>query len=269
MPAVTPPPSFLLIDGLNVIRRCYEANPAPDSTDKARAAHRASVASIRRALVEHTPTHALMVMDSAAKSWRHARFPGYKAGRKPMPAVLREEIPAIEQTLSTTLGLRTLTMPEQEADDVLASAVTQLTQPVNLPVVVLSTDKDLCCLIQGNTRVRDHFNQVWRNGDWVVAKFGVPPRLLADLLALTGDASDGIPGAPQVGTRTASRWLSQYGSLDAVLKAARNGDADLLRTQAGRLLKDNIELVETSRELVTLDRGLPLPIQLDDCRIAA
>ena len=254
---------LLLIDGLNVVRRVYEANPAPDSPDKAQAAVRSSLGSFRRALEEHKPTHILAPFDFGGPTWRHELYPDYRKKRKPMPQELRDVLPALYERLHE-MGVPTISVPGVEADDVLATAFYRWDTAKRGPVTVLSTDKDLTALAADGARVRDHFNLVWRDETWIVEKFGVGPALLHDLLALSGDSSDDIPGVPGVATKTAAKLLNAHGTLDSVLAAA-----ETVKGKLGENLRASLDLVRLARKLVSFKTDLSLGLTWNSLRYEA
>lgn len=211
---------LLGIDGLNILRRCYEANPAPDSLEKAQGACKSAFASFKRALNEHQPSHVIAAFDHGGQTWRHQLYSDYRKSRTPMPQVLRDEIPGFMERLTRELGILTVCIPGVEADDVLATVVMRWVQQKGAKVIVVSTDKDLCQLIAHGVLLRDHFKPEWRDEAWVQNKFGVSSAQLGDWLALVGDKSDDIPGVDKVGDKTATRLLLEHGSLNAILEAA-------------------------------------------------
>lgn len=245
---------LLEIDGLNILRRCYEANPAPDSAEKAQSALRSSAASVRRALQQYRPTHVVLVMDPAGPNWRHALYPQYKAQRKPMPAPLFEALregPGWQDWVRK-LGIATWEVEGFEADDLLASLTESWhKQFPDAQATILSTDKDLCGLACNRVHVRDHFNEVLRDVDWVLAKFGVFPKQIPDYLALMGDATDGIPGVARIGAKSAASLLQEYETLEEVLQAA--GDMPGAR---GKALREGAESARLSRQLTQLRSDL-------------
>lgn len=256
---------LLAIDGLNVIRRVHEGNPAPDSPEKAAITVRNSLGSLRRALQEHQPTHAVLAMDQQAPNWRHDLYADYRAGRKPMPECLQAVLPEIREAIEA-LGIRVISRTGLEADDLLATLAHRWGQRSASPCIVLSTDKDLCQLLSlGDwVRVRDHFKPEWRTRDWVVNKFGVAVEQLGDFLALMGDTVDGVPGVPKVGQGTASKLLNEHHTLEAVLSWAR-ADASKLAQR----LCDHEADARLSRALVGFKTDEPLGVCWNDLRLAA
>jgi DNA polymerase-1 len=241
---------LVLIDGLNIARRVYEANPAPDSADKAQSAVRNSLSSFRRVLEEHQPTHVLAPFDFGGTTWRHALYPDYRKKRKPMPAELREVLPDLYEKLNA-MGIPTISVPGVEADDVLATVFGHWAMRGKATIV--STDKDLAVLVAQGAGVRDHFNMEWRDEAWILNKFGVVPGLLHDLLALTGDSSDDIPGVDKIGTKSAAKLLNQFGSLDGVL-----ANADQVKGVQGENLRASTDIVKLARQLVAFKTDMQL-----------
>jgi 5'-3' exonuclease len=241
-----PPQKLLAIDALNIVRRVYEANTEPDSADKAELALRHALSTFRKLLLTHQPSHVLAAFDAGGHTWRHDLYPSYRAHRTPMPPELKERLPDFHETLAA-IGVTAVMVPDVEADDVIATAVLRWLSEQRGEAIVASTDKDLHVLIAHGALLWDSFKGEWHDRAWVEQKFGVPPELLADLLALMGDAADGIPGVSKVGIKTGAKLLRSYGSLDAVMAGA----GILIGTLGERLRKDR-EQAYLSRRLVQL-----------------
>jgi DNA polymerase-1 len=247
--------TLLLVDALNLIRRVYEANPAPDSAAKFVVAKGAILGSLTRALREHPADKLIAAFDVEGETWRHRLHPGYKATRKPMPAALRAGLPELKEAFSQA-GLDVVAEPDVDADDVLASlAVQALAKYPAVKVKILTTDKDMLQLLPYGVMVYDHFARAERTPAWVEAKFGVKPAVFRDFQALMGDQADGIPGMAGVGKKTASEWLLRFGSVSAMLEQLEGLDPKL---QAK--LKAGLSDLELSLQLVTLRRTLIVPI---------
>ncbi len=245
---------LLAIDGLNIVRRVYEANTEPDSAAKAEAALRHALLSFKKLLATHQPSHVLPAFDVGGHTWRHELYSLYRANRAPMPDALREQLPSFYEQL-TSLGLTVVAIPEVEADDVIATAVLRWLHEQRGEAIIASTDKDLHGLIAQGALVWDHFKGEWHDRQWVQHKFGVPPELLPDLLALVGDASDNIPGVSKIGTKTAARLLQSYGSLDKVMAGA-----GILKDTLGERLRKERDLLYLSRQLVELKADVRLGV---------
>ncbi len=245
---------LLAIDGLNIVRRVYEANPEPDSAEKAEAALRHALSSFKRLLVTHQPSHVLPAFDFGGHTWRHDVYPRYRENRLPMPAVLQERLADFYRELEG-LGLSVVSVPAVEADDVIATAVSRWLDEGRGEAIIASTDKDLHGLIARGAMVWDHFKGEWHDRDWVVAKFGVTPELLPDLLALAGDVADGVPGVARIGIKTAAKLLNAYGDLAHVMAGA-----GILKNTIGERLRQDAELAQLSRQLVELKTDVRLGI---------
>ena len=245
---------LLAIDGLNIVRRVYEASPDEDSPEKAETALRHALSSFRRLLETHSPTHVLAAFDFGGPTWRHALYPRYREQRAPMPSCLRAALPAFHDKL-TAAGLRIVMLPEVEADDVIGTGVLRWLAEGRGEAIIATTDKDLHGLIAHGALVWDHFKGEWHDDAWVRNKFGVPPELLVDLLALMGDVTDGVPGVSKVGMKTAAKLLNAYGDLDAVMAGA-----GILKTPIGERLRAERDILYLSRQLVQLKTDVRLGV---------
>ena len=244
--------ALLIIDALNIIRRIHEAVPGLEGDEKVANTIASSLASFKRALKAHNPTHAVAVFDHGGRTWKHGLYAPYQAHRKPMPQALREGLPAIQLGLQN-LGLHSIAIEGIEADDAIATLADKWCQTRAEQVVIVSTDKDFLQLLNNQIRIYDHFKGLWRDEAYVLAKFGVKPAQMGDLLALMGDAVDGIPGVPKVASKTAAGLLRIHGHLDRVIS-----NADKVEGQVGVHLRQGIEMLRLSRQLVSFKTDTPL-----------
>lgn len=245
---------LLAIDGLNIVRRVYEASPEPDSPEKAEIALRHALSSFKKLLTVHQPSHVLPAFDVGGNTWRHELYPRYREQREPMPAPLRDGLPGFYEKLRS-FGLNVLLLPAVEADDVIGTAVMRWLHEGRGEAIIASTDKDLHGLIAHGALVWDHFKGEWHDHAWVEQKFGVGPELLPDLLALMGDVTDGIPGVSKVGVKTAAKLLRAYGNLDAVMAGA-----GILKGPLGERLRKERDMLYLSRQLVQLKTDVRLGV---------
>lgn len=253
---------LLLVDGLNVVRRIYEANPAPDSPQKMEGVVRSAMGSFKRALKEHQPTHVLAPFDFGGHTWRHELYPRYRQNRKPMPELLQDGLPALKEQLSRDLGIPIVTFPGVEADDVIAAVFACWVKHYpGLPVTVLSTDKDLTALVKDGAVVYDHFKGEVRDEAWILKHLGVKPHQVQDFLALMGDSVDGVPGVPGVGPKTAQEWLAQHDTLANLLQADMPG-------KKFAAFKENANLAVLSRQLIAFKTDFKLGLTFKDLRCA-
>jgi protein Xni len=209
----------LLIDGLNLIRRVHAGVPERgDSDEYKNSVEEACIASLRRALRQHHPSHVLCVLDGEGPSWRSALFPDYKKSRQPMPDKLRIWITQIVERFDNE-GVGTVIVSGVEADDLIASIALKIVEAGGR-VTVLSTDKSFCQLLSIGISVYDHFSGQERDHRYVQERYGVEPDQLVDLFALAGDSSLDIPGIRGIGVRTAAKLLRDYRGLEDVFAAA-------------------------------------------------
>ena len=244
--------ALLIIDAMNIVRRIHEALAGPESEERVADTVTSSLASFRRALKTHQPTYAVAVFDQGGRSWRHALYDPYQAQRQPMPELLKGGVQAIQRALPG-LGLHWIAIAGIEANDAIATLVDKWCQVRTDQVIILSTDKDFLQLLSDQVCIYDHFKGRWRDAAYVQEKFGVKPVQMGDLLALMGDAVDGIPGVAKVGAKTAAGLLRINGNLDRVIS-----NADKISGQVGVNLRKGVHTLRLSRQLVSFKTDVPL-----------
>lgn len=210
--------TVLLVDALNLIRRVDAAQRDILGLKKEVYPIESHVQSLKRALKECDPTHAICVFEGHGPCFRSGIYKEYKAGRSPMPHDLELSLPRIKDAF-LELGVRSIEMDSMEADDVIATLACKVESRKG-GVIILSTDKIFLQLLSGCVRVRDHFNKRYLDESYVLEKFHIQPYQLVDLLALAGDPTNNIPGVPGVGMKTASRLIAECRSLENVLSQA-------------------------------------------------
>ncbi len=253
---VSSPTRVLLVDGFNLVRRLYEANPDPDRNTEAVVVSAGK--SLQRALRNDHPTHAIVVFECHDTTWRHLLYAEYKAGRKPTPAPLLAAIPDFELEFRK-YGVESLALQNYEADDVIATLATGIAGRGG-SVTILSTDKSFLQLIGPKIRVIDHFKHSEYLEVDVVEKLGVEIAQLTDFWAMSGDASNNIKGVPRVGKKTAADLLSRFGSLEAIL-SSQEDDKKVKQVQA------EAAAARQCKQLVTLKQDVELGINLKSFRI--
>jgi 5'-3' exonuclease len=241
-----------LIDGTyELFRQHYGAargeDPAPFAATQ-------GVLASTLQLIADGATHIGVASDHVIESFRNDLWPGYKTSEGMEPALL-EQIPLVEEAL-VAMGVTTWAMVEYEADDALGSAAALADGDQRVEqVLIVTPDKDLGQCVRGTRVVQfDRRNRILLDEAAVTAKFGVPPRAIADWLALVGDSSDGYPGLPGWGARSASAVLARYGSIENIPDAAADWDVPGLRG-AERLatsLSSHRELGLLFRRLATI-----------------
>jgi DNA polymerase I len=197
-------------------------------------------------------------MDSGRATFRHQIFPSYKANRPPQPSDLKVQMARAEEIVRKS-GFLVLKQDGVEADDLIASLV-EWSKSFDLQTVIVGADKDLMQLASEKVILWDTMqNRVFGSSE-VTEKFGVGPAQLGDLLALTGDSSDNVPGVPSVGPKTATKLLSEYGDLENVLRHA----SEVPQKKLKEALVEHTEAARLSRKLVELKRDCPIQLSPAD-----
>jgi len=211
---------------------------------------------------DNHPVRMAVVFDdkSGGKTFRADMYPAYKATRKAPPEELEVQMDYFAKIVRG-LGWPVLTVAGVEADDVIATLVTEARKK-DWEVVIYSADKDIMQLIGDHVSMIDALHQKTYTRDEVIKKMGVPPEQIPDFLALVGDTSDNIPGIYGVGDKTAAGLLEKYGSLQALIDA--NPVVPRIKVKQPFSDPEQLERVTMSRKLVELRREVPLPSKLED-----
>lgn len=205
-----------------------------------------------------------VIFDSGRVSFRTELFAGYKSHRKETPEDLVLQFPFFRE-ISAAIGLPILELANYEADDVIGTLAKRLAGR-GTEVIIVTGDKDLMQLVGKNISIWDTMKDVHYRDQEVVAKMGVPPEKIVDLLGLTGDTSDNIPGLSGVGPKTAVQLLNKYGSVEGVIAGVREIRADSSirnRTKIADQIEHDTELLRLSRRLAEIDCNAPVEIVID------
>lgn len=257
-----------VVDGTYELFRAFFGAPSATVDGREVGATRALFRSMCTLLAEDDVTHVGIAFDTVIESFRNTLFDGYKTGDGIDPA-LHSQFPLAERA-TRALGLVTWSMIDFECDDALATmAARAFADPRVTEVVICSPDKDLGQCVRGSRVVlRDRMRQKIYDEAGIIEKMGVPPRLVPDFLALTGDSADGIPGIPRFGEKSAAKVLNAFGSLEAIpldestwAAVDVRGKKTLIDNLASRL--DDARLYKT---LATLREDVPLAESVDDLR---
>jgi DNA polymerase-1 len=242
--------TLYLVDGSSYLYRAFHALPKlTNSAGEPTGALLGVANMLRRLLKEADPDHIAVVFDARGPTFRHEMYSGYKANRPPMPADLAKQVSAIHD-LVRTLGMPLLQVAGVEADDVIGTLATQAGN-AGMNCVISTGDKDLAQLVTDRISLVNTMTDTHLDRAGVKQKFGVPPERIVDFLSLTGDRSDNIPGVEKCGPKTAVKWLTTYGDLDSV-----TSHADEIGGKIGEYLRDALETLPLSRELVTIRRDV-------------
>jgi DNA polymerase-1 len=250
--------ALCLIDGYSIVYRGYFAflkkpllNPQGRNSSSVFVFFRTLFQLVR----ERTPGYLAVAMDSRVPTFRHVRYPDYKANREKAPDDMHAQVPVIEEILAA-LGVSCLRADGFEADDLIATMAEQC-RAAKRPCWIFSGDKDILQLIGGNVRLlaqeRGMMDIAEYSREKVFELRGVYPEQIVDFLALTGDASDNVPGVPGIGEKTAQKLLARYGSVDEIYARLDEVTPESVRKK----LAEGRESALLSRELVVLDRAVP------------
>tara|TARA_B110000211_G_scaffold11054_1_gene11605 strand:- start:130 stop:2904 length:2775 start_codon:yes stop_codon:yes gene_type:complete len=258
---------LILVDGSSYLYRAYHAlPPLTNSKGKPTGAVKGVINMMRRLQKDYPDSTHVVVFDAKGKTFRDDIYPEYKANRPPMPDDLREQIAPIHQIVEA-MGMPMLIIDGVEADDVIGTLAVQATA-AKQAVVISTGDKDIAQLVNEHITLINTMNNSVMDREGVIEKFGIPPELIIDYLALIGDKSDNIPGVPGVGEKTALGLLQGLGSLDDIY-ANLDDVAGLAfrgaKTMSPKLV-DNRELAYLSYELATIKTDVEMPLHLSELK---
>lgn len=257
-----------LVDGTYELYRAYfGAPPRTGEHGQPVGAVLGFARSLLSLLQQPDTTHVACAFDRVIESFRNDLFAGYKTGDG-IPADLWAQFRPAER-IASALGVVVWPMIEFEADDALATAASDLMGDPGVDrVIICSPDKDLAqCVVDDRVVCLDRKRNRWLDADGVREKFGVAPASIPDLLALVGDAADGVPGVPHWGLRSAAAVLARYHTLDRIPAEADDWDISVRgATRLAESLRAHRPEVLLYRTLTTLRRDVPLHATVDGLR---
>jgi DNA polymerase-1 len=251
----------VLIDGTALIFRAFFAIPGTfrTTTGIPTNATYGFALMFRKLLEGKTPAFGAVIFDAPGRTFRDERYPQYKAQRPRMQPDMRTQIPWIHKVVEAH-DYPLIEVSGFEADDVIGTLTREAVEAGH-EVHIVSGDKDFAQLVGEKVRMVDTVKDVSYDAELVRKKWGVPPELFIDYLALIGDKSDNIPGVPGIGPKTAKKLLEKYGDLEGVL-----AHADELKGKQKERLTEHADDARMSQELATIDQHVPLDIGLEDIR---
>ncbi|AHG20219.1 DNA polymerase I [Chania multitudinisentens RB-25] len=252
---------LILVDGSSYLYRAYHAfPPLTNSAGEPTGAMYGVLNMLRSLLLQYAPSHVAVVFDAKGKTFRDELFAEYKSHRPPMPDDLRAQIEPLHQMVKA-MGLPLLVTPGVEADDVIGTLAREAEQAGHA-VLISTGDKDMAQLVTSNITLINTMNNTILGPQEVCDKYGIPPELIIDFLALMGDSSDNIPGVPGVGEKTAQALLQGLGGLDT-LYANLDSIAGLsfrgAKTMAAKL-EQNKDIAYLSYKLATIKTDVELEL---------
>ena len=258
---------LILVDGSSYLFRAFHAlPPLANSKGLNTGAAKGVIGMLKRLQADNPNDQLVVIFDAKGPTFRNEIYSDYKANRPPMPEELREQIEPIHNVIRA-MGLPLISISGVEADDVIGT-LSKMATAEKRPVLISTGDKDMAQLVNDYVTLVNTMTQVVMDRDGVVEKFGVPPELIIDLLALMGDSVDNIPGVAGVGEKTALALLQNlggisdiYSQLDRVAELPIRGAKSL-----GEKLSASKEIAELSYVLATIKTDCELALSESDLR---
>ncbi|WP_418062814.1 DNA polymerase I [Pimelobacter simplex] len=261
------PPRLLLLDGHSLAYRAFFALPVENfstATGQNTNAVYGFTSMLVNVLRDEQPTHVAVAFDLSRQTFRLEEYSEYKAKRNKTPGEFSSQLPLIQRMLDT-FSIKYLTAPGYEADDIIATLVTQALadETAGLEVLILTGDRDSLQLVTERSTVlypmRGVSDLARMTPAAVEEKYGVPPHRYPELAAIVGETSDNLPGVPGVGAGFAARWINTYDGLDNVI-----AQADKITGKKGEAFREHLGDVIRNRRLNALVRDLDLGVAMDD-----
>ncbi|CAK6498179.1 DNA polymerase I [Pantoea sp. Nvir] len=260
---------LILVDGSSYLYRAYHAfPPLTNSAGEPTGAMYGVLNMLKSLLAQYNPSHVAVVFDAKGKTFRDELFEHYKSHRPPMPDDLRSQTAPLHEMVKA-MGLPLLAVSGVEADDVIGTLALQA-EKEGRPVLISTGDKDMAQLVTPNITLINTMTNTILGPEEVEQKYGVPPALIIDFLAMMGDSSDNIPGVPGVGEKTAQALLqglggmqSIYDNLDKVAELSFRG----AKTMAAKL-EQNREVAFLSYQLATIKTDVELELSCSELTVA-
>jgi len=248
---------LILVDGSAFLFRSYFSTISQNLTNDSgfpTGAMFGVVNAIKHLQRKYQGAKIIMVFDAKGSNFRHQMFPDYKANRSPAHDDLIIQIEPLYKIIRA-MGFHFLCEEGVEADDVIAT-LSRFAAKSGIETIIASGDKDLFQLVGGNIKQLDMKGKLYSEAE-VEEKMGVRPNQILDLLALTGDSVDNIPGVPSVGPKTAAKWLEQYSDIEGV-----KANAEKIGGKVGEKLRESFDLLDLSYKLVQLKFDVQLPFDI-------
>lgn len=256
---------FILVDGSSYLYRAYHAfPPLTNSQGEPTGAMYGVLNMLRSLIIQYKPSHVAVVFDAKGKTFRDELYEEYKSNRPPMPDDLREQIAPLHEMVQA-MGLPLLSISGVEADDVIGTLALKAAAD-GRDVLISTGDKDMAQLVTPKITLINTMTNVILGPDEVKEKYGVPPELIIDFLALMGDSSDNIPGVPGVGEKTALGLLQGIGSLNDIYQQLDNIATLSFRgaKTLGAKMAEHEKVAKLSYKLATIKTDVELDKTFDD-----
>jgi len=246
-----------LIDGNGYLHRAYHAIK---NLTTSKGEHVNAVFGFTKMLLkilrEHKPDYIAVCFDHPAATFREKEFPQYKANRKETDEELKGQFSLARQMLDA-MNINSFEREGFEADDLLAT-ISQKASIEGIETVIVTGDKDILQLVDDKIKVLNEPHNILYDRDEVLKKWGVPPEKMTDYLGLAGDSSDNIPGLPGVGDKTALKLLTEYGSIEEIIK-----NKQAINGKIGEIVRLNSDSAVFSKRLATLSKDVPVEFDFE------
>lgn len=245
-------PDLILVDGSSYLYRAFHAlPPLTNSQGEPTGAVYGVINMLRKLIKDYAPKHIAVVFDAKGKTFRDDLYAAYKTQRPPMPDDLKAQIEPLH-AIVRAMGLPLLMIDGVEADDVIGTLAHRATQQ-GLHTLISTGDKDLAQLVDNHVTLVNTMTGNVLDRAGVIAKFGIPPESIIDYFTLVGDTSDNIPGVPNVGPKTAAKWLTEYATLDNLC-----AHAAAIKGKVGDNFRAHLDQLPLTRQLVTIKLDVTL-----------
>ena len=257
------PERFFILDGHSHCYQAYYAITAKLTTPDGKPANAVYgfTRMLQKLLREHHPEYVVVVFDTKYATHRHNSYAEYKANRKPTPAELQAQIPLIYKVVRA-YNIPIYAARGYEADDIISALVKKLSEK-NVEIIIATSDKDMEQLLSPQVKIFNAKKGVMIDQETLFREKGIRPEQVVDVLSLSGDSSDNVPGVPGIGNKTALELIQKWGSLESVLSSI-DQISGKKRQENLRVFSDQARL---SQKLIKLYSEIPIPIDMNACKL--
>ncbi|HUL91854.1 MAG TPA: DNA polymerase I [Burkholderiales bacterium] len=253
---------LLLVDGSSYLYRAFHALPdLRNAAGEPTGAIYGVLNMLRKLLADYKADYAACVFDARGRTFRDDLYDKYKANRPPMPDDLGSQVGPLLEAIRAW-GWPLLQIEGVEADDVIGTLAREADRR-GMRCVISTGDKDLAQLVTERVTLVNTMSNERLDPEGVRAKFGVPPERILDYMTLVGDSVDNVPGVEKVGPKTAAKWVSQYGSLEEVVR-----HADEIGGAVGENLRKALGWLPKARQVLAVKCDVELPVDLEELKLA-
>src|SRR6476646_5928177 len=255
--------TLYLIDGSAYIYRAFFALPALNNSQGLQTnAILGFTTMLLKIIRERKPDGLVVAFDEKGPTLRHTEFKAYKAQRPPMPEGMSAQIPYIHRVVDA-LNIPAVRQAGYEADDLIGTLAHQAEQ-AGFDVVIVTGDKDMFQLLTSHVRIYDPVKDKWLGEAECRERFGVEPARVVEIMGLMGDSIDNIPGVKGIGEKTATKLISQFGTIEDLLRRIE----EVTPTKVKKLLMEQADNARLSRRLATIRVDCPVEFDCDAVRLS-